>query len=105
MNDPHISIEDLLAFISDEEPLSPSTQQHLERCPDCQQQAASYQTTATYLLAQLYRCGCPSAASLSAWCLPDALTTDEQRHITKHLTLCPLCTSELAETRQFLETP
>lgn len=103
MNNRHTSTEELLALLCDQEPLSPSAQQHLDHCPRCQQQMADYQETATYLLLRLYRCNCPSAATLSALYLPGVLTDAERYRILKHLTLCPLCSSELAEIGPFLE--
>lgn len=104
ITDPHTSTEELLAFLCDKEPLSRAAQHHLAHCPHCQQQVASYQESTTYLLSQLYRDDCPSAMTLSILDLPGALTNDERYQITQHLALCPLCASELAETRQFLET-
>lgn len=103
MNDPHISIEELLAFLCDKEPLSPTAQQHFDHCSRCQQQVASYQEIATSLLVHLYRCNCPSATALSALYVPGVLTNDERCRIARHLAHCPLCASELAETCQFLE--
>jgi anti-sigma factor ChrR (cupin superfamily) len=104
IKNPHPTTEELLAFLCDKEPLSPSAQQHLAHCPHCQQQAARYQEGTTYLLSQLYRHDCPSATTLSILDLPGAVTNDEWHRITRHLAHCPLCSSELAETRQFLET-
>ncbi len=104
MNDPHASPEELLAFLCDGDPLPQTVQQHLDRCQRCQQQIVSYQKTATCLFTQMYRRDCPSGAALSAWCLPNVLSDGEQSQISKHLTQCPLCAAELAETLQFLET-
>lgn len=103
MDRPHASAEELLAFALDGEPLSPTVQQHLNCCPVCQQQVSCYQKTTAYLIPRLYRHQCPSAAILSSYCLPGALTDTDQRQLTEHLAHCPLCASELAETRQFLE--
>jgi hypothetical protein len=98
----HVSLEELQAFSLDGEPLSPAARQHLDSCPDCQQQVACLQQTTVYLVARLYRSQCPSASTLSYYCLPNALSEKEQRQVTNHLANCPLCLAEFAETRQFL---
>lgn len=98
----HVSSEKLLAFIFEAEPLHPPARRHLDHCPMCQRQFASYQKAAR-LVPQLYRSQCPSATILSFYCLPGALTHDKQCEVTEHLACCPRCATELAETRQFLE--
>jgi hypothetical protein len=101
----HIGSEELLAFLCDGEALSPAAQQHLDCCPMCQHQMVSYQKITVTLISRLYCSSCPSAATLSSYCLPGMLTNDEQRQVAAHLTKCPRCISELEETRQFLEIP
>lgn len=100
----HVSLEELQAFVLDEEPLSPAARQHLATCPDCQQQVVRSQKATAYLVSQLYRSQCPSASTLSYYCLPGALSEEEHRQVTSHLTTCPLCLAEFADTRQFLNT-
>lgn len=100
----HVSIEELQAFALDEEPLSPTARQHLAECPDCQQQLACTRKMSAYLVARLYRSQCPPASLLSYYCLPNALTEEEQRQIANHLANCPLCLAEYTDTRQFLAT-
>src|ERR1700741_3545033 len=104
MNRPHASQEDLLAFALDQTSLSPAIRQHLERCPLCQQQVTRYQQATAYLLSGLYRSQCPSGAILSYYCLPGVLSNAEHNQVSAHLAHCPLCTSEITETLQFLET-
>lgn len=100
----HIGPEELLAFALDRELLRPLARQHLDTCLLCQRQAALYQKIAAYLGPRLYRTQCPSAATLSYYCLPGALTDEEYCQVSEHLARCPCCASELAETRQFLVT-
>lgn len=99
----HISSEALLAFALEREPLSTEARQHLADCPLCQQQVACSQKTAAYLISRIYRSQCPSATTLSYYCLPGALSEEEYSQVTRHLASCPLCAGELAESRQFLE--
>lgn len=101
----HVSPEELLGFALDRESLRPPARQHLNDCSLCRRQAALYQKIAAYLGPRLYRTQCPSATTLSYYCLPGVLTDEEYRQITEHLARCPCCASELAETRQFLAAP
>jgi uncharacterized protein with PIN domain len=98
----HASLEELLAFTLDGQPLLLATRQHIDRCPSCQRKLTSCQRTTQALLPKLYRSHCPSATDLSYYCLPDGLTAQERLRITEHLAHCPLCMHELAETRAFL---
>lgn len=98
----HVSLEELQAFVLDEEPLSPAARQHLDDCPDCQQEVAHSQQATAYLVSRLYRSQCPSTTTLSYYCLPNALTEEERHQVTNHLVNCPLCLAEFADTRQFL---
>jgi|SRR5579883_1808059 anti-sigma factor RsiW len=100
----HVSLEELQAFVLDNEPLSLEARNHLATCPDCQHQVACAQKVTTHLTSRLYRSQCPSAETLSFYCLPGALSEEEQRQVTAHLALCPLCLAEFADTRQFLNS-
>lgn len=100
----HVRLEELQAFALDDEPLRPAARQHLASCPVCQEQIADIQRATSYLFVQLYRSQCPSASMLSYYCLPGALSEEEQSQVASHLTMCPLCLAEFAETRQFLDT-
>ena len=101
----HTSSEELLAFALDKEALRPAARQHLDDCPLCQDQVALYRQITAYLELHVYRSQCPSATTLSYYCLPGALTDEEYRQVTEHLARCPCCTAELAESRRFLATP
>ncbi len=98
----HVSLEELQALSLEGEPLSPDARQHFDGCPDCQKLVACTQKTAAYLVSRLYRSQCPSATTLSYYCLPDALTEEEQLQVSRHLARCPLCLAEYTETRLFL---
>jgi anti-sigma factor RsiW len=100
----HVSPEELQACVLDAEPLSPTSRQHLDDCPDCQREMADSQRVVTCLVSRLYRSQCPSAATLSYYCLPNALSAEEQHQVTNHLAHCPLCLAEFADTRQFLNS-
>lgn len=100
----HVSLEELQAFVLDKEPLSPEARYHLTTCPDCQHQVACAQKMTAYLTSRLYRSQCPSAETLSFYCLPGALSEEEQRQVTAHLASCPLCLAEFADTCQFLNS-
>jgi anti-sigma factor RsiW len=99
----HASSQELLAFALDGDPLSSVIRQHLDCCPSCQRRVARYQNTVGRLLPLMYRSRCPSATTLSYYCLPGALPDHERRPIAEHLVRCPLCARELAETRAFLQ--
>ena len=101
----HIGPDELLAVALDKESSGPVARQHLANCPRCRHQVALYQRLAAYLGPRLYRAQCPSATTLSYYCLPGALTDEEHRQVTEHLARCPCCAAELAETRQFLTVP
>jgi anti-sigma factor RsiW len=100
----HVSLEELQAFVLDEESLSHEARHHLATCPDCQYQVACTRQTMAYLTSRLYRSQCPSAETLSFYCLPGALSEEEQRQVTAHLAACPLCLAEFADSRQFLNS-
>jgi anti-sigma factor RsiW len=100
----HVSLEELQAFVLDEEPLSLEARHHLATCPDCQHQVACAQKMTASLISRLYRSQCPSAETLSFYCLPGALSAEEQRQVAAHLARCPLCLAEFADTRQFLNS-
>ena len=100
----HVSLEELQALSFDGVPLSPDAREHFDACPDCQQQVACDQQITAHLVSRLYRSQCPSATTLSYYCLPNTLTKEEQLAVSNHLVTCPLCLAEFAETRRFLNT-
>src|SRR5713226_203577 len=95
------SDEELQRFVFDGEALSEEASSHLEQCPACRQRASRYKTMQTLLVSQLYRCQCPDGTTLSLSCA--GLLPEEQRiKIGHHLSNCPLCIAEAADTRLFL---
>ncbi len=94
--------EEILGFALDEKPLSVSKRTHLEQCEICQKRLANFKQLNRTLLAQIYRRFCPSGMQLSMYC-EGLLPPDEMRPIAVHLRECPLCATEVADTRRFME--
>src|SRR6516225_12221254 len=92
--------EELISMALDEEALPEEANNHLQHCETCQQRLVRYKQVNTYLLSHLYRSQCPSGEELSLYCA-DLLPGDERIRIANHVKDCPLCTSEVTETRQF----
>ena len=99
----HVSHEELQALSLDGIPLSPDARQHFDACSDCQQQVIRARQASAYLVSRLYRSQCPSATTLSYYCLPNVLSKEEQLQVTNHLAHCPRCLAEFGESRQFLK--
>src|SRR5215472_16570882 len=95
--------EELISLALDEETLPENADNHLQHCDICQQRLARYKQVNTYLVSHLYRSLCPSGEELSLYCA-GLLPADEQTRIANHVKDCPLCTSEVTETRTFLRT-
>ena len=95
--------EELISLALDEEALPEEANNHLQQCETCQQRLARYKQVNTYLLSHLYRSQCPSGQELSLYCA-DLLPADERMRIANHVKECPLCTTEVTETRKFLRT-
>ena len=95
--------EELISFALDDEALPEETINHLKQCATCQKRLARYRQTNAYLLSHLYRSQCPSGQELSLYCA--GLVSEKDRiRIADHVLDCPLCASEVAETRIFLRT-
>lgn len=93
--------EELLRFALDGEALPEEVNSHLQECTSCQQRLARYKNVHSLLVSRLYRHQCPDELQLSLYCA-DLLPEDERVRIANHLLDCPLCTAEVADTRQFL---
>jgi len=93
--------EELLRFALDGEVLPEEVRRHLEQCTNCQQRLARYKNVHNFLVSRLYRHQCPGDLQLSLYCA-DLLPADERVSIANHLLDCPLCASEVVDTRQFL---
>ena len=94
--------EELLGFALDGSPLSEPMSAHLGQCEICQKRLANVKQLNSALLAKVYRRLCPSGTQLSMYC-EGLLLPDEMTRIAIHVRDCPLCTSEVADTRRFME--
>ncbi len=98
--------EELLAYALDNEVLSQQALQHLEQCEVCQQKVARYRRTNANLVARLYRTQCPDTTELSFYSIGGgALTPERRQQIGSHVLECPLCMTEVEETRRFMAEP
>ena len=95
--------EELISLALDGEALSEEANNHLQQCETCKQRLASYKQDNAYLLAHLYRSQCPSGEKLSLYC-DDLLPAGERVSIASHVKDCPLCATEVEQTRSFLRT-
>ncbi len=93
--------EALLRFALDGEPLRKEAREHLAQCETCQHRLAMFKQVNTALTVQLYRSQCPSAEQLSFYCA-NLLPPDDNMHIAAHILACPLCSTEVADTRRFM---
>lgn len=93
--------DELLRFALDGEPLRKEAREHLAQCETCQQRLAMFKQVNTALTAQFYRSQCPSAEQLSFYCA-NLLPADDNMHIAAHILDCPLCSTEVANTRRFM---
>jgi anti-sigma factor RsiW len=93
--------EELLGFALDGEALPVAKKAHLDQCDICQQRLARYKHVNSTLVAKVYRRLCPSGTQLSFYCA-DLLPAAEKTTIAAHILDCPLCASEVMETRRFM---
>jgi len=98
------SDEDLIGFALDGEPLSKEARSHLEQCETCKQRLDRYKQVNAFLVLRLYRSQCPTVAQLSFYCV-GLVPVEERTRIANHILDCPLCASEVADTRRFLQVP
>ncbi len=94
--------EELLSFALDGEALPEEASNHLRQCETCKRRLARYEQANTFLVSHLYRSLCPSGEQLSLYCA-DLLPADQRMSIANHVLDCPLCATEVAETRSFLQ--
>jgi len=91
--------EELLRYALDGEILPMAAEEHLRHCLICQQRLARYVSTNNFLTQHLYRSQCPDTTTLLEYC-QGLLAAHDALAVTKHLAICPLCTSDVSETRQ-----
>ena len=99
--------EELMRYATDGEPLSAEVQKHVDSCLICHQRVALYTGANTFLTSNLYRSHCPSPMKLANYCTPisfNLLSADERIKITEHITICPLCSTEIAALRRDLDS-
>jgi len=97
--------EELMRYALDGEPLSEEAQKHLDSCPICKQRVALYTGANAFLTSNLYRSQCPTPTKLANYCTPisfNLLSANERIQITQHITICPLCSAEIATLRRDL---
>ncbi len=97
--------EELLAYALDDEVLSQQALQHLEQCEVCQQKVARYRRTNANLVARLYRTQCPDTTELSFYSIGGSVSPERRQQIASHVLECPLCMTEVEETRRFMAEP
>ena len=98
--------EELMRYALDGEPLSAVAQTHLDSCLICKQRVALYTGANAFLTSNLYRSQCPTPMKLANYCTPisfNLLAADERTQITQHITICPLCSTEIATLRRDLD--
>src|SRR5947209_7654661 len=95
--------EELISFALDGEALPEEANDHLQQCETCKRRLAAYKQANAYLLSHLYRSQCPSGEKLSLYCA-DLLPADERTSIASHVKDCPLCATEVEQSRSFLRT-
>jgi hypothetical protein len=93
--------EELVRYALDGEILPMEAEEHLGHCLICQQRLDRYVSTNNFLLQHLYRSQCPDTMTLVQYC-QNMLSTHDEHAITSHLELCPLCASDVAETRSLI---
>jgi hypothetical protein len=93
--------EELIGFALDGKPLSEEARSHLAECETCKQRLDRYKQVNAFLVGRLYRSQCPTVAQLSLYCV-SFVPVEERTRIANHILDCPLCASEVADTRRFL---
>ena len=92
----------LMSFALDGEALPEEVRIHLEQCEICGRRLAGYKQTTAYLISHLYRILCPTSEQIIFYCA-GLLEEEEHRNVANHVFDCPLCASEVAQTRSFLQ--
>ena len=95
--------EEILAYALDGEILPTAAEEHLGHCVICQQRLARYESANNFLVQSFYRSQCPATTTLLQYC-HGLLSSSDELGITRHLTLCPLCASDVTETRHLIRS-
>lgn len=95
-----IDNKELLAYLAGET-VKPSVAQHLTTCHYCLSQVEDYRHIELMLTSKLYRWDCPTNHILGEYQL-GLLTSDLATAVKVHLSMCTLCTAEIATLTAFL---
>jgi hypothetical protein len=95
-----ISEEQLLAYADGEG--DNVTIEHIRHCDYCAQKARAYTADQALLRAVFYRVECPDPQTLGEY-HQGLVPPSEQAAIAKHLTICRLCSTEIADLDHFLQ--
>lgn len=96
---PPLSDDALSAALDGDTPVE--VEHHLRQCPGCAERLEQAGRLEAALAQSLNRWDCPPPEELADYHL-GLLPPDQQRTITRHLTLCVRCSTEVEELRQFL---
>jgi hypothetical protein len=92
--------EELLAYLTGEQ-VRPFVTQHLTKCQRCADQVATYKRLEATLTAKLYRQDCPPSLVLGEYQL-GLLSNEIANAVQHHLSICTLCSEEVASLDGFL---
>lgn len=92
--------EEFIAYLEGEN-VRPAVVEHLAHCQKCSAQLAAYQRMERTLTRKLYRWDCPSNQLLGEYTL-GVLDHGKAVTIRAHLSICVLCTAEMATLTNFL---
>ncbi|TMD45304.1 MAG: hypothetical protein E6I90_07575 [Chloroflexi bacterium] len=93
--------EELLAYLAGEK-VRPFVEQHIARCQRCAAQLADYERIELVLTSKLFRFDCPPSHVLGEYQL-GMLSKELTAAVDNHLSLCSLCSAEVATLAGFLE--
>ena len=93
--------EELLAYLAGEK-VRPFVEQQIARCQRCAAQLADYERIELVLTSKLFRFDCPPSHVLGEYQL-GMLSKELTAAVDNHLSLCSLCSAEVATLAGFLE--
>src|SRR5439155_27175283 len=86
--------DELIAYLV-EDVVRPAVIEHIARCARCSSQVETYRRMDRKLVNRLYRWDCPSTMALGEFHL-GMLSNDQTIGIQQHLSMCVLCSAEVA---------
>src|SRR5882757_5524099 len=93
--------DELIAYLAGDT-VRPAVIEHIARCSACSSQLETYRQVDRKLVSKLYRWDCPSNLMLGEYHL-GMLNGEQTVEIQRHLSICVLCSAEVAALTQFLE--